>query len=104
MAGASIVKPLTLLFKASISKGMFPCKANVLPLHKKSSKQFTDNYWPVSLLSIIDKIFEHIIFKYVYNHFRDNALISKWQSGFLPGSSTVTQLLEMYNQFYSAID
>ena len=41
MAGASIVKPLTLLFNASITKGMFPCnwkKANVLPLHKKSSK------------------------------------------------------------------
>ena len=49
-------------------------------------------------------MFERIIFKHVYNHFRDNALINKWQSGFLPGSSTVTQLLEMYNQFYSAID
>ena len=107
MAGASIVKPLTLLFNASLSKGMFPCnwkKANVLPLHKKSSKQFADNYRPVSLLTIIGKMFERIIFKHVYNHFRDNALINKWQSGFLPGSSTVTQLLEMYNQFYSAID
>ena len=49
-------------------------------------------------------MFERIIFKHVYNHFRDNALINKWQSGFLQGSSTVTQLLEMYNQFYSAID
>ena len=48
-------------------------------------------------------MFERIIFKHVYNHFRDNALINKWQSGFLPSSSTVTQLLEMYNQFYSAI-
>ena len=43
MAGASIVEPLTLLFNASLNNGMFPCnwkKANVLPLHKKSSKQF----------------------------------------------------------------
>ena len=107
MAGASIVEPLTLLFNASLKNGMFPCnweKANVLPLHKKSSKQFADNYRPVSLRSIIGKMFERIIFKHVYNPFRDNVLINKWQSGFLPGSSTVTQLLEMYNQFYSAID
>ena len=36
---------------------------------------------------------ERIVFKYVFNHFRDNFLLSVWQSGFLPGSSTVTQLI-----------
>ena len=79
-------------------------KVNVLPLHKKSSKQYADNYRPVSLLCILGKIFERIIFKHVCNHFRENSLISFWQSGFLPGSSTVTQLLEMYHQFYNSIN
>ena len=79
-------------------------KANVLPLHKKSSKQYADNYRPVSLLCILGKIFERIIFKHVYNHFWENSFISRWQSGFLPGFSTVTQLLEMYHQFYNAIN
>ena len=46
---------------------------------------------------------ERIVFKYVFNHFRDNFLLSVWQSGFLPGSSTVTQLIEIYNTFCSAI-
>ena len=46
---------------------------------------------------------ERIVFKYVFNHFRDNFLLSVWQSGFLPGSSTVTQLIEIYNIFHSAI-
>ena len=107
MAGLSLVKPLTLLFNTSLSNGIFPSnwkKANVLPLHKKSSKQYADNYRPVSLLCILGKIFERIIFKHVYNHFWENSLISRWQSGFLPGFSTVTQLLEMYHQFYNAIN
>ena len=34
----------------------------------------------------------------------DNKLISPWQSGFIPGSSTVTQLLELYNQFSCAAE
>ena len=33
-----------------------------------------------------------------------NSLISRWQSGFLPGFSTVLQLLEMYHQFYNAFN
>ena len=46
---------------------------------------------------------ERIVFKYVFNHFRDNFPLSVWQSGFLPGCSTVTQLIEIYNTFCSAI-
>ena len=68
MAGLSLVKPLTLLFNTSLSNGIFPSnwkKVNVLPLHKKSSKQYADNYRPVSLLCILGKIFERIIFKHV---------------------------------------
>ena len=79
-------------------------KANVLPLHKKSSKQYADNYQSVSILCIFSKIFERIIFKHVYNHFRENSLITRWQAVFLQGFSTVTQLLELYHQFYNAIN
>ena len=85
MAGVSLVKSLTLLFNISLSNRIFPSnwkKANVLPLHKKSSKQYADNYRPVSLLCILGKIFERIIFKHVYNHFGENSLVCQWQSGF----------------------
>jgi hypothetical protein len=64
---------------------------------------FTINYRPVSLLSILSKKFEKIVFKHLFNYFRDHFLISIWQSGFLPGSSTVTQLVEIYDQFCKAV-
>ena len=106
LADNTLVKPLTKLYNLSLSSGQVPMlwkKANVVPLHKKDSKHNRSNYRPVSLLSILGKILERIVFKHVYNHFKDNFLISMWQSGFLPGSSTVTQLIELYNTFCTAV-
>ena len=74
-----------------------------MPIFKKAENFITTNYRPVSLLSILAKVFEKIVFKYMFNHFRDHFLISIWQSGFLPGSSTITQLTEIYHQFCKAV-
>ena len=107
MAGDTIVTPLTRLFNKSLETCIVPKiwkLANVLPLHKKNSKEKMGNYRPVSLLSTIGKIMERIMFKYIYNHFHKNFLLSIWQSGFRPGSSTVTQLLELYNSFCAAVE
>ena len=37
-----------------------------------------------------------------YRYFRDNSLISVRQSGFIPGHSTVTHLVEMYHNICQA--
>ena len=106
-AGRSIAASLARLFNLSIQQGVFPAiwkLANVLPIFKKGDPSTTSNYRPVSLLSRIATIFERIIFKHMFNHFRQNFLISIWQSGFLPGSSTVTQLVELYDQFCKALN
>ena len=104
----SLVKPLTELFNLSLTKGKVPKlwkQANVVPIHKKTVNRSWETNRPVSLLNILGKMMERIVFKYVFNYFRDNFLLSVWQSGFLPGSSTVTQLIEIhvYNAFCSAI-
>ena len=106
-AGPSIVKILTKIFNKSLQLAKFPAlwkKANVLPIYKKAEDFITTNYRPVSLLSILAKIFEKIVFKYLYNYFRDHFLISVWQSGFVPGSSTITQFIEIYDQFCKAVN
>ena len=107
-AGNSISKIiLQKLFNKSLSLGKFPKtwkQANVTPIFKKECKATVNNYRPVSLLSTVGKVFEKIVFKYVYNFFKDNFILSVHQSGFLPGRSTVTQLLEVYHQFCKAVD
>lgn len=107
IGGRALIAPLTKLFNKSLLLSKVPRtwkQANVIPIHKKDSKSVLGNYRPVSLLSVLIKIMERIIFKHLYNHFQDNFLLSVWQSGFRPGSSTVTQLIELYHSFCDAVD
>ena len=104
---ASICPSLTRLFKLSLSQSKFPIKwkkANVLPLHKKNEKDIMNNYRPISLLSCVGKALERIVFKYVFNYFRDNFLLLVYQSGFTPGDSTVHQLVQIYHMMCDALD
>jgi hypothetical protein len=99
-AGQSISSSLCKLFNISISSGIFPNEwktANVHPLFKKGDKHIIQNYRPVSILNILSKIFEKIVYKHIYNHLLDKNFITKDQSGFLSGRSTVSQLCEMYH-------
>ena len=42
--------------------------------------------------------------KELLNHFRDNNILTSFQSGFIPGDSSVNQLSYLYNTFCQAID
>ena len=107
LLGETVVSPLYKLFNMSLKNKKVPRiwkQANVIPIFKKGDPTNPTNYRPVSLLNTTSKILEKIIFKYVFNYFRDNFLISIWQSGFLPGCSTVSQLIEIYHKFCSAVN
>ena len=56
------------------------------------------------MLNSEDKVFERLIFKHLYNHLRDNNVLSSLQSGFIQGDSTVNQLSFLYNTFCQALD
>ena len=47
---------------------------------------------------------KRVVFKYVYNYFHTNNLFNKYQAGFLPGHSTVYQVIETYDSIVKAID
>ena len=56
MSSDCISKPLSIIFRNCLKTGYFPTawkKANVVPAHKKGSKQILNNYRPVALLPII---------------------------------------------------
>ena len=68
------------------------------------SLSVVSNHRPITLLNSEDKVFDKLIFKHLYNHLRDNDLLSSLQSGFIPGDSTVNQLIYLYNVIYLALD
>ena len=103
----SLVVPLKLIFENILSTGVFPeiwKRANLTPIHKKGSKQLVTNYRPISLLPICSKLFEKIVFKYLYNYLTQNNLITKNQSGFRPGDSTINQLIDLVHDIQMSFD
>ena len=105
-AGISVIPSLTRLINLSFAKCTVPSswkKAQVIPIYKKDNKSDPNNYRPVSILPTISKIAERIVFKHVFNYFRDNNLLTKHQSC-VPGDSTVNQLVYLYNAFSKALD
>ena len=58
----------------------------------------------ISLLSNLDKVFERLIFKYAYNHFLGNNILTSFQSRLRRGGSTANHLSYLYNSFFQAID
>ena len=96
----SIIIPLSIIFYNIIKTGIYPDlwkTANVNPVYKKGDKQNITNYRPISLLPICGKIFEKIVFNQLYSYFISNNLITKNQSGFRAGDSTINQLVEFSN-------
>ena len=63
--------------------------ANVTPVHKKGDLSHVTNYRHISLLNSVAKLFEKLVFKYLYNHLQDNNMLLSLQSE----SFQVTQLL-----------
>ena len=53
------------------------------------------NYRPISLLPVFGKVFERIIFNFLFNYFLENKLFTKGQLGFLSGDSCISQLLSI---------
>ena len=101
-AAPSIAPSLTRLFKSSLNKSLFPSdlkKANVTPIPKGGDASLCSNYRPISLLSCVSKVFERVVFKYVFNFLRDNFALTDKQSGFMPGDGTINQLVFLYNEF-----
>ena len=99
--------PFCSLFNQSLRTGNVPTsykEANVCPTPKKGDTSLLTNYRPISLLNSEAKVLERLVFKYFFNHLRDNNLLTSLQSGFIPGDSTVNQLTFLYHTFCKALD
>jgi hypothetical protein len=105
---SSILKhPLCKLFNLSLSISIFPTEwkfANVTPVFKKDSPCNVKHYRPISLVSILGKIMERCVNRYIHNYLLTNCIITPHQSGFTRGVSAINQLLCITNEFGKALD
>ena len=105
---ASIVTPsLTAIFTKSIITGIYPTEwkmARVTPVFKKGEKSDLNNYRPISVIPVVSKVFEKIVYDQLYQYLNDNQLLSSCQSGFRSLHSTLTAFLEATNNWSVNID
>ena len=103
-----IAESLTLIFNQSLSTGIFPDEwksARVTPLYKNSGKRNDPtNYRPISVIPVVDKVFERVVYDQLYHYLTENCIISPYQSGFRSLHSTVTALLEATDSWAMNID
>ena len=93
-----IVNSLTFLFNATFETSQFPDSwkvARITPIFKDGDRTDKSDYRPMSVLPVILKLFEKLVFNQLYQYMKENGLFISGQSGFLRLHSTLTCLLKM---------
>ena len=105
---SDILSPsLTEIFNKSLSTGSYPDDwkmAKVMPIYKHGKITKLSSYRPISIISIVGKMFGRIVHDQFYSYLINNELLSEYQSGFRLTYSTVTALLETTNNWCVSID
>ncbi len=102
-----IAESLTVIFNKSIETGIFPDDLKVAcisPICKGESKTECSNYRPISVISVVAKVFEELVSGQLMEYLETYQLLSECQAGFRKKSSTVTSLLTYKNQWYINMD
>lgn len=97
--------PITHLFSSSLESSLFIDEWKVhkiIPIPKKGDKSNPTNYRPISLLPILSKVFESLVYKKIISFVQPQ--ISKRQFGFLKNRSCLTQLLLSFAEIINCIE
>lgn len=96
----SIAPALTKIFNDSLSSGFYPQGmkiARVTPIYKSGSKISVSNYRPISVLPILNNIFERVIYTRLLNFLERYDVLYCFQYGFRRKIGTSTALNEIIN-------
>ena len=103
----SIQDEITHLMNICLQQGTFPCilkKAVIKPMYKAGDKQLFNNYRPISLLPVVSKLLERLIYKRLDNHLVINNILSEFQFGFRESMGTHMPILLLQDKIQSAFE
>ena len=78
--------------------------SKVIPIHKNGDTSDLNNYRPISLLSIFDKIMEKLMHKQLYDFLQEHNILFQNQFGFRKNNSTTFALLQITDKIKETID
>lgn len=108
MVADVITKPICYIINLSLEKCVFPDnwkKAKIVPLPKNKKENFSGkNSRPISILPILSKITEKIVYDQINLYFSKNKLNSPYQHAYKKGHSTTTALVQMTDDWLQEFD
>ena len=102
-----ILYPLAHVFNRSLTQGVFPSElkiAKVIPLYKGDSKCLLSNYRPVSILPVMSKILERLMYNRLLSFINEHKILYKLQFGFRDNHSTSMALMTLVDHVANSID
>ena len=106
-ASQAISHTLAELMNMSITIGIYPHKlkhAIVTPIYKADDETDPNNYRPISLLSVLNRIFEKLMYKRLKSFINKNDMFFSSQYGFRENCSTQHAILDILNKIQNNID
>lgn len=103
----NIAGPFAHCINELFNEGVFPDSlkiSRVCPIYKKGPINLPESYRPISIIPIVSKIIEIIVYEQVSQYFEVNNLFNKSQFGFRKGKSCSDALDNLLRQVYSAFE
>ena len=100
----SIIPIITTLINLSFVSAKVPNiwkKTRVRALYKSGNRSLLSNYRPISVLSVISKIMERLVFNKLFEYLTENNKLSDFQFGFRARHSCSDALLSILNKIYA---
>ena len=101
----SIIYPLCHIFNASLLEGTFPERmktAEVIPLYKGKDMDLMINYRPISLLIMLSKLLEKIMYTRLYGYLESQKILYPSQYGFRSKRSCEQAITELVGNVLQA--
>ena len=103
----SINGPVCYLCNRSLTEGVFPDElklASVLPLFKSGDPLLFNNFKPVSLLCVLSKVFEKVMYSRLNDFMEQQKILIKNQFGFKKYHSSYMALMIMMDEIIKALN
>ena len=103
----AITPVLTNIFNRSFQEGVFPTKlkyAKIVPIFKGGSKLDVSNYRPISLLPIISKVLERLMYNRLISFIEKYNVIFEHQFGFQKNKSTTLAIMDLYHKIIDSME
>ena len=102
-----ITQPLAFICNQSLTEGVFPEQlklANVIPLYKADDPMLFNHYRPVSLLCVLSKVFEKVMYSRLLDFLEKFKILYSNQFGFRKGRSTHMALMILMDKITKSLE